>query len=614
MIIPVMILFLIVTQVAADGDLTDWTQATGWAAFSGREGHTSVVYDDKMWVLGGLNVARFGQQLYLNDVWYSTNGTTWIQATSAAGFSKRRSHASVVYDGKIWVIGGLNEYYGSLNDVWYSTNGVNWIRAVGPAAFSPRRGHTSVGYDNRMWVIGGLNLGINTFNDVWYSKNGVNWIRTTGSAAFSPRSGHTSVVYGGKMWVIGGHMGGTYKNDVWYSTDGTTWIRTTGSAAFSPRSGHTSVVYDGKMWVIGGYNGSYLNDVWYSTDGETWTEATSSPAFSGRRDHTSVLYDDKVWVISGYNGNYLNDVWYSDGWIASTVIIDNGSISGPGGETTVTLTLDNAPNGLSEYYLEVSLENSSIAEITGVVFPGWAVGMNRNGTLPATRDLMIWANDTTYTVDSGALNVTLVTLTLEGLNPGSTTINISNTNFDDDDGNDILPSVITGTLTVDYIPTLINVTPASGYNNASVNVTLAGTGFMSGTTVNLTRPGSVITGTNFSYVSETQIDCVFNITGQAEGTWNVTVINPDGKTATLTDGFTIVVPLVPVDGIMPADPDGDGKYEDLNGNGQADYADVNIFFVSYSWIEENEPAEAFDFNNNGRLDMADIVALFDSIS
>ena len=63
----------------------------------------------------------------------------------------------------------------------------------------------------------------------------------------------------------------------------------------------------------------------------------------------------------------------------------------------------------------------------------------------------------------------------------------------------------------------------------------------------------------------------------------------------------------------PTDPDRDGFYEDLNGNGRLDFADVVLYFNEMEWITENEPVAAFDLNVNGRIDFADIVALFNEI-
>jgi len=71
--------------------------------------HSAVVFDDKLWVLGG----------GANDVWYSSDGVNWNCATDSAGWSSRESQTSVEFDNKLWVLGGYlyDSQYGS--DVWY---------------------------------------------------------------------------------------------------------------------------------------------------------------------------------------------------------------------------------------------------------------------------------------------------------------------------------------------------------------------------------------------------------------------------------------------------------------------------------------------------------------
>jgi PKD repeat protein len=63
----------------------------------------------------------------------------------------------------------------------------------------------------------------------------------------------------------------------------------------------------------------------------------------------------------------------------------------------------------------------------------------------------------------------------------------------------------------------------------------------------------------------------------------------------------------------PSDPDSDGLYEDLNGNGRLDFADIVLFFEQMDWISANEPVTAFDMNGNDRIDFNDIVLLFREI-
>ena len=70
--------------------------------------------------------------------------------------------------------------------------------------------------------------------------------------------------------------------------------------------------------------------------------------------------------------------------------------------------------------------------------------------------------------------------------------------------------------------------------------------------------------------------------------------------------------MVPLPGftLLPTDPDNDGLYEDLNGNGRLDFNDVVLLFKNLSWISANEPVAAFDFNRNGRIDFNDVIIRF----
>jgi DNA-binding beta-propeller fold protein YncE len=73
------------------------------------------------------------------------------------------------------------------------------------------------------------------------------------------------------------------------------------------------------------------------------------------------------------------------------------------------------------------------------------------------------------------------------------------------------------------------------------------------------------------------------------------------------------VNLVPGGAGIPRDLDGDGKYEDVNGNGRKDFADITLYFNQMTWIGANEPVAAFDYNGNGRIDFADVTWLFNHL-
>jgi len=273
--------------------------------FSGRSEHSSVVFQNKLWVIGGFgNGAK-------NDVWSSLDGVDWSLVTNNAAFEARLNHTSVVFDNKIWVIGGNDSQQNIRNDVWYSEDGSTWVEATNAADFPPRYLHTSVVFDDKMWVIAGFGNGRK--NDVWYSSDGVNWLEATANALFSPRQDHNTLVFDNKIWLIGG-FDNKRKNDVWFSTDGNTWTEATTSLPFTVRASHSSVVFGNKIWIIGGNDGRiFKNDIWSSKDGISWSNSVKEAPFNERNGHTSVVFDNKIWIIAGYTGDdSLDDVWYFD--------------------------------------------------------------------------------------------------------------------------------------------------------------------------------------------------------------------------------------------------------------------------------------------------------------
>ncbi len=76
------------------------------------------------------------------------------------------------------------------------------------------------------------------------------------------------------------------------------------------------------------------------------------------------------------------------------------------------------------------------------------------------------------------------------------------------------------------------------------------------------------------------------------------------------DGGPDHSPLPEVDGVEVNDPDGDGDYEDLNGNGETDFQDVVEYFDHMDDPAVTDNVDAFDYNGNDEIDFADLVELF----
>ena len=142
-----------VSDVWYSTDGANWTCATSTPAWSARSDHGILVFNNKMWIIGGWNGTT-----YYNDVWWSTDGINWTQATSSAAWWGRIDIVTLVFDNKMWILGGNDggtHSWGS-NDVWYSTDGANWTQASSSvSAFANRTYLCALVFKNKMWFMGG---------------------------------------------------------------------------------------------------------------------------------------------------------------------------------------------------------------------------------------------------------------------------------------------------------------------------------------------------------------------------------------------------------------------------------------------------------------------------
>jgi hypothetical protein len=275
-----------------------------------------------MWIIGGRVDTT---PVYTSEVWSSSDGLSWQLVTGEAAFSPRGWHSSVVFDNRMWVIGGMTET-GLTSEVWSSTNGSLWELVTGEAAFGSLGYHTSVVFDNKMWVIAGIKDGLRC-NEIWSSIDGQTWIQETAAADFSARQSHISLVYDNKIWVIAG-AGDFIFDDVWSSSNGIGWSRVSdlGVMGVAPSTSEVARESGGgmvfevngqdHMFITGGFNSwggdNWLNDLKYSQDGISWPLAPVVDKYPGRNNFATLVYNGKIWVIGGFDGLGLyNDVWYS---------------------------------------------------------------------------------------------------------------------------------------------------------------------------------------------------------------------------------------------------------------------------------------------------------------
>ena len=228
-----------------------------------RYAHSSVVFDDKIWIIGGYDTNPIG------NIYSSTDGINWAEEDFEGSFGRRYEHTSVVFDNKIWVIGGYDDDI-FLDDVvyWTGRSQDSWtVVSDGiQTPFDGIRGHSSVVFDDKIWVIGGTNRK-GYVDEVWVTSDGRNWSESTNLPVMSAY--HKSVVFDNKIWIIGGLTTSGPSNQVYYYDKTTsTWVAYEMPEAFRALYNHTVLTVDNKtpddgIYVLGSFDGSkYSNEIW----------------------------------------------------------------------------------------------------------------------------------------------------------------------------------------------------------------------------------------------------------------------------------------------------------------------------------------------------------------
>jgi len=310
-----------------------WRQVVenGTAPFLKVDGHSLIVFKDKMWLLGGYlqsfnhEKATYsaGHAHWTSQVWCTVDGIHW-ESKGDAPWAGRHGFGCVVYDDRLWVIGGDQH-----TDVWNTEDGVHWKKLLDTVPWGERYFPYIVSFKGKIWVMGGIRILLpdgqlrDKYNDVWSTTDGIHWVREAEFVNWAPRGLMTgTAVLNDELFIYGGSILRSYAyNDVWKTSDGINWTKVISHAPWSPRTWGTVASFDNKLWLLAGdydvKNGTMLNDVWYSSDGVEWT-AQKEVAWKPRHAVPVVEYNNKIWLVGGMimitesSAEVSNDVWVMD--------------------------------------------------------------------------------------------------------------------------------------------------------------------------------------------------------------------------------------------------------------------------------------------------------------
>jgi hypothetical protein len=139
----------------------------------------------------------------------------WVKVADQAAWQARDSQGELVYQGRLWILGGwFNSYQAAPRDVWSSGDGEDWTLVQKTAPWKHSDLSMAVVYRDRIFVLGGWQKERDNYGDVWYSKDGKNWRELQSEVIWKGRHEHSAFVFQDKIRVAGGHAR-PLSNEVW---------------------------------------------------------------------------------------------------------------------------------------------------------------------------------------------------------------------------------------------------------------------------------------------------------------------------------------------------------------------------------------------------------------
>ena len=300
-VLSVFVYSLLVLVVAHAAAAVEWTCVTQQAPWPPATASGTLATSNRLWV-------------FHFDVWSSSDGVTWNEATSAAPCAL--NHV-VWFKDKLWL---LWEY----GYIWSSPDGVNWVRESTNAPWANRDAFGLTTYADKMWIVGGTWDAY--FNDVWSSSDGVNWTQVTANAPWRGRTITQIVVFNDRLYLIGGLAW-----DAWTTRDGLNWTEVPipwDSPLAGPYGLQCPRAYGNRAWITSG-----ADTLWWSTDLVNWNKATLivPERLADRQSPVQAAFNGHLYLMGGYTQwgwppqiDDWNDVWRVPFAEVPTLSIDTG--------------------------------------------------------------------------------------------------------------------------------------------------------------------------------------------------------------------------------------------------------------------------------------------------
>ena len=196
-------------EIWTSPDAFDWTRVTEHAPWPARRNALLLEFNQKLFLLGGSESSGKKDvlpQRSFTDAWETSDGSLWTKISDTV---PPNAEQALVFQNQMWILGARG--------AWSSTDGKTWQEKASGRPFSNRGSFGAAVYDGKLWVFGGVDAE-KTMNEVWSSNDGINWVQQVPNAPWFPRGAEYSTVFAGKLWIFGGKTGREYDqaDDVWF--------------------------------------------------------------------------------------------------------------------------------------------------------------------------------------------------------------------------------------------------------------------------------------------------------------------------------------------------------------------------------------------------------------
>ena len=255
--------------------------------FRDRTGAAGIVFNEKLWVIGGEEDLE-----WKSDVWCSPDGEDWTEVTEAAPFSPRYNHKVYILNEKLWVVGGSDETFNTLTDVWFSSDGSNWAEVSIEGRKNTSALSLSFSFKNKLWLAFGAG------RELWSTLDGVSWHLETDQYEH-PHGAREIVECNGKLIMF---TRDSEVNRIWYSEDAIRWSVTELQTQEFIEGDDVNVLLHGdEVWVFTYNPIDERALLWTTKDGKNWSKKTGSIYFGqvDMNDAYLVVFDKNLYVVGG---------------------------------------------------------------------------------------------------------------------------------------------------------------------------------------------------------------------------------------------------------------------------------------------------------------------------